>query len=679
MGALMRDYDWASHPLGNPELWQESLKTNIRLMLNSGFPMFIWWSNELYAFHNDPYLPALGDKHPQALGAPARLLWKEIWSDLEGMVNRIFQDGIPSFMESLLLYLERKGFAEETYWTFSYSPIYNDVGEVYGVFCACYETTKSVLDQRRLKSLKDISEAMSKVQHVDEACRVACDILVENKMDIPFNLIYLNNEEGTQARLVGQAGNFRKGFISEVLDLKGQTDKPCPMRQAFISKQSVIFDYPEDVSLSGASGKQAVVLPIFRSGQDKIIGFQISGINPHLEYDAEYKGFHSLMTGQISTAIDVVQAREEVARQREYLIQLFQQAPVGICIARGPEYVLDLVNPFVCEIWGKTEAEVLGKPVLEALPEIKDQGIMELLDQVRTTGIPYINNELPVEFIRNGKLETVYCNFIYHPMYNSAGEITGIIAVAINVNEQVQARHEMEALNKELLTTNADLDNFVYSASHDLKAPISNIEGLMQALIRNLPPQVHNEEKTQKLIGLIQGSIERFKKAVADLTQVSKVQREETKDVAVINLAEVLAEILPDFESLITDSNATIETSFAEDVSIRFSAKNMRSILYNLISNSLKYRSPERKPMITIATSSESEYYILSVEDNGLGMNMEDKGKIFSMFKRLHDHVEGSGVGLYIVKKIVENAGGRIEVESQVNQGSKFIVYFKKN
>ncbi|HEY4650800.1 MAG TPA: ATP-binding protein, partial [Pontibacter sp.] len=365
-------------------------------------------------------------------------------------------------------------------------------------------------------------------------------------------------------------------------------------------------------------------------------------------------------------------------RRQAYLNEIFQQAPVGITILRGPDYVVDLANPGVCEIWGKKYEEVIGKPILEALPEVSDQGIKELLDGVYNTGVPFLAHELPVKLERNGKLEDVYINFVYQAMRDDAGTIIGIIAVAISVNEQVEARKKIEGMNRELLAINADLDNFVYAASHDLKAPISNIEGLMKAFVDYLPEETLKLEEVQRVLRLIQHSVDRFKRAIADLTEVAKVQREDNEDIAKVSLKEVVQDIVLDFESLIKEKAATIETNLAPDAVIEFSAKNVRSIVYNLLSNALKYSSPQRQPHITLATECTLEFIILSVSDNGLGLNPADELKIFSMFKRLHDHVEGSGIGLYIVKRIVENAGGRIELESELGKGTTFRVYFKR-
>lgn len=682
MGALMRAYDWDNHPLGSPGHWPDSLKANLRLMLNSGFPMFIWWSEELYMFHNDAYLPALGNKHPVALGARATDLWAEVWEDLRDAIDHILKGGNPFYADSLQLQLNRKGFLEETYWTFSYSPAFNDKGEVEGIFCACTEVTNTVLNERRLKSLKDVSEKMSQFQTLEQAAQLTCDILHQDKEDTPFSMIYLLNGAGTAATLLGKGG-IAGDAVPSTIDLT-VSGADWDLKAIQDSLQMSVIDIKEfrrgiGKELELPDGLQKIaVLPVMRPGKDHLLGFFITGISPKLVYNAEYSGFHSLVAGQIATAITSVQAREELAHQQEYLKEIFHQAPVGIAIVRGPQHIIDLANPGVCEIWGRKAEDVLGKPVIEALPEVSDQGIIQLLDNVIQTGEPFIANELPVLLQRKGELETVYLNFIYHPLRDSKGIISGLIAVAIDISEQVKYRQSIEALNEELLATNADLDNFVYSASHDLKAPISNIEGLMHALVEYLPEETLQSDTVKRVIELIQSSVDRFKRTVTDLTDVAKIQREAGDDVGSLNLASIIKEVQLDFEPEIAASDALVETELDPDAIIQFSAKNLRSIIYNLLSNALKYRSPDRRPVIKIITETKSDYVVLSVIDNGLGIEQENINKIFSMFKRMHDHVEGSGVGLYIVKRIIENAGGSIEVKSEVGQGSIFKIFFKR-
>jgi PAS domain S-box-containing protein len=682
MSACMQAFDWDNHPLGNPAQWPESLKMNIRLILNSRFPMFIWWSRELYMFHNDAYLPALGNKHPAALGAHARQMWAEIWKDLGIVVDEILQGGSPFYAEALLLLLERKGFLEETYWTFSYSPAFDDQGQVNGIFCACSEVTATVLGERRLKSLKDVSEKMTEVQTLEEVSQLTCDLLLQNREDIPFCLIYLLNGATTTATLLAQAGTGPGTAPPAAIDL---TDSRCGglLARVLAAHQPVLLDLADltrEGNLSQTRGNkagQAALLPIMRPGLNQVIGFFIAGISPKLAYNADYSGFHALLAGQIATSITSVQAREALARQQVYLQEIFQQAPVGITILSGPQHTIDLANPGVCQIWGRKPEDVIGKPVIEALPEIAGQGIIQLLDQVILTEKPFIANELPILLEHDGQLKTVYLNFIYHPLRDVQGAVSGVIAVAIDISEQVKYRHSVEGLNEELLATNADLDNFIYAASHDLKGPIINIESLMKALVEDLPPETLQTAPIKQVIDMIQSSINRFKRAIADLTEVARTQRQAGDDVAIVNLAQAVQEVQLDFDSVIVQSGARIDLNLAPDVCIQFSAKNIRSIIYNLLSNALKYRSPLRQPHIIFTTKTTPDHVVLTVQDNGLGLDQNQEAKIFSMFKRLHDHVEGSGIGLYIVKRIVENAGGTIRVESEIGVGTTFRIYFR--
>ena len=246
------------------------------------------------------------------------------------------------------------------------------------------------------------------------------------------------------------------------------------------------------------------------------------------------------------------------------------------------------------------------------------------------------------------------------------------------LNEELTvSNEELSVSNHHLTLINADLDNFIYTASHDLKAPISNIEGLMSALMETLPPPIVKDEEVVMLTDLMKASISRFKKTILQLTDITQLQKEfnfESKEVVV---ADVLSEVLLDLQMVIQQNKATIHVHLDNDIKVYFSFKNLRSILYNLLSNAIKYRHAERNPEIHISYADTLGFQTLSVSDNGLGIDKSNNSKLFSMFVRLHDHVEGSGIGLYIIKKMLENAGGKIEVESEVNKGSTFKVYFK--
>jgi len=234
---------------------------------------------------------------------------------------------------------------------------------------------------------------------------------------------------------------------------------------------------------------------------------------------------------------------------------------------------------------------------------------------------------------------------------------------------------DLNEKNDILIKINTDLDNFIYTASHDLKAPIANIEGLTTMLDDFTSEPSFGNTEVISLIDMIKTSISKLKKTIMDLTEISKVQRMEKDDIASQNLNEIIEDVKVLLFDQIKKSNAEIRLDLDDCPSIEFSKRDIRSIVMNLLSNAIKYRS-ERKPVISIKCHKKDNYAILSVSDNGIGIDLK-QAKLFKMFKRFNTETEGAGIGLYIIKRIIDDAGGKIEVESEVGKGSTFSVYFK--
>ena len=278
-----------------------------------------------------------------------------------------------------------------------------------------------------------------------------------------------------------------------------------------------------------------------------------------------------------------------------------------------------------------------------------------------------------------------FYNFSYTPVFDEFRKTQAIVVIASDVTDQMLANQRLkesekllESKNIELIKINNDLDNFIYTASHDLRAPVANIEGLVTSLKSNLPSEIIDEE-TEMILELIDKSIIRFKNTILDLTEITKIQKGLDEDTDELNIEQIIEDVKLSIYDSIAKSDAKIQTDFIEVPTLKFSRKNLNSIIYNLLSNGIKYRDPKRRPEINISTHRIEGFVILTVQDNGLGISKENKSKMFSMFKRFHDHVEGTGIGLYIVKRIIDNAGGIIEVESEEGKGSTFKVFFKEN
>jgi Signal transduction histidine kinase len=269
-------------------------------------------------------------------------------------------------------------------------------------------------------------------------------------------------------------------------------------------------------------------------------------------------------------------------------------------------------------------------------------------------------------------------DIIITPIPDIFGMPEQLLVVARDITEYTLLQEELKTRNKELLKTNNDLDNFIYTASHDLRSPITNIEGLLHTLKVTLKSdQVEKLQEADAILGMIDKTINKFKRTILDLTEISKVQRTNEEDIHQINCSEIIEDVLFSIQDKVTESSAVIRIDTDACNHLIFSTKNFKSIVYNLLSNAIKYRHPDKTLEITVHTEKMNDTILLSIQDNGLGISPTHLPKLFSMFKRFHTHVEGTGIGLYIIKRIIDNAGGEITVESELNKGTTFNVFFK--
>lgn len=250
--------------------------------------------------------------------------------------------------------------------------------------------------------------------------------------------------------------------------------------------------------------------------------------------------------------------------------------------------------------------------------------------------------------------------------------INGAIITFNDITELKQTQWQLDKTIQNLMRINAELDNFVLSASHDLLAPLSNIEVSINLLNEAAISKVHLDEYLE----IINNSVKKFRSLIKEMSAIGRIQNE-THNVEPIGIAELIEEIKLSISDRIFSTEAEIETQIQVD-KIKFSKKNLRSVLFNLISNAIKYRSDKRTPHITISTKVELGFVVLSVQDNGVGISKKDQLKIFNIYHQLQHDIEGQGIGLYLVKRIVESAGAKIEVESEQGVGSTFRIYFKE-
>ncbi|RSK48768.1 sensor histidine kinase [Hymenobacter rigui] len=265
--------------------------------------------------------------------------------------------------------------------------------------------------------------------------------------------------------------------------------------------------------------------------------------------------------------------------------------------------------------------------------------------------------------------------------------VKGFYSLVTDVTEQVEARRQVEALNQELLArnqaieasnlkltqANADLDTFIYSASHDLRMPVANIEGLISALRQELLDEPVIKRDVEHILTMMDTAVTRFQATIGHITDIVH-QQNSNQGRQLLDLAALVEDVRLDLAPLLAEAQAELLVDVTSCPTLHSSPKDVRSIVFNLLSNALKYRSASRPARVQLWATCEASWLELRVQDNGLGLTPEQQSKLFGLFTRLHDHVEGSGVGLYSIKRLVENRGGSIGVESTLDVGSTFRV-----
>ncbi len=235
--------------------------------------------------------------------------------------------------------------------------------------------------------------------------------------------------------------------------------------------------------------------------------------------------------------------------------------------------------------------------------------------------------------------------------------------------------HDQKLRSEELNRVNEELDSFVYTASHDLKSPVSNLESLLTLIYSKYRDNLAAD--LQDVLGMMQKQVTKLKDVIRDLSDVSRIQKETVDKQKPVDLPQIFEECTLSNRELVQDTGAEVSARF-EVPTVYFAAAHLRSLMHNLLSNALKYTVPGRKPVIRIRTYRQQECWVLSVEDNGRGIKPEHTGKMFNMFTRFSRDRDGTGMGLYMVKRIAEKYGGRVAVETQEGSGTTFRVFLKE-
>jgi signal transduction histidine kinase len=410
MSRLVRAHDWAATSLGPMDQWPQSLKTVVDVLLTSRFSMWMGWGPELVFLYNDAYRrDTIGVKHPRALGRPFREVWAEIWDDLQPRIRAVLDEGIATWDEALMLLLERSGYREETYHTFSYSPIRDESGAVAGLLSVVMEETERVIGERRLATLRDLANELAGTTTEQDVFVAAQRVLATAAKDLPFTLTYLfdaaSNQDApaTAARLASTSGIDPAHPAAAARIEPATGDAAWPIDALLATGEPVVVDELEsrfDALPTGAWDRppsRAVLVPIARSGQEHPAGVFIAAINPYRAFDAAYAGFVDLVAGQIAASLANARAYEEERLRAQALIELDRAKT---------EFFSNVSHEF------RTPLTLLLGPAEDALADTetkpRDRERLEIIHRNGLRLLKLVNTLLDFSRIEAGRVQATY-------------------------------------------------------------------------------------------------------------------------------------------------------------------------------------------------------------------------------------------------------------------------------
>lgn len=422
MGKLMRSKDWSTTSLGSPDQWPQSLKTTLNIVINSRFPMFLWWGSELTCFYNDAYRPSLGQygKHPQILGEPAKEAWTEIWPVISPLIDHVLSTGEATWMEDQLIPIYRNGKLEDVYWTFSYSPVIDESGDITGVLVTCTETTEKIHTYKKLEESKD------QLHFAIEAAELGT-----------WDYNPLINKFTANARLKSWFGLSPENEIELDHAINAIAEKD---RQRTIAAINTALDYT-------SGGSYDVEYSIINPATNQEIIVKAKGKAWFNEQKLPIR-----FNGTLENVTEQVEARRKIEESEFRFRTLIEEASLATGLYIGRELKILYANDILIKVWGKT-TDVIGKTLAEAVPELKGQPFLGYLDNVYTTGEPYIGVEEKAWLHVDGKLQPFYFDFTYKPLRDLNGKVYGIHHMATDVTEKVKWKTALQESEKRFRNT----------------------------------------------------------------------------------------------------------------------------------------------------------------------------------------------------------------------------------
>lgn len=611
------------------------------------------------------------------------------------LLDTVFKTGIPYSQEEEILKLNVEDEERIKYVSFHYDPIFDNDGKVSGIIVAAQDITAQVTARLELEDSYTEQQAMNEeLASINEELATTNEELTETQSNLQQMVSNFEESENRLNSVVESAPFPIAVYIG-------------PEMRILLANQNIINVWGKGNDVIGKSYKE--LLPELA---EQTIFSQLDDVyktatpyharnrrvdllvdNSLLTYYFNYS-FTPLLDsegnvyGVMNTAADVTDlniAKLAVERNEKNLNDMILQAPVAMCILVGPDHVIKVANKLMVKLWGKETSDVLNKPVFEALPDARNQGLEEVMAKVYDTGVAFSTNEMPVTLLRNGKEEIVYQNFVYEPFKNSEGVVVGVIAITIDVTEQVVARQLIEQSEKELQITKSQLekeleagkqvqrqkDGFIGMASHELKTPLTSLTAIIQVANGKL-----KSSQDPFLASAMSKANIQIKRMTAMINGFLNVSRLESGKLVIdkqrFKIEALIAEIIDEVQFITKDH--ILQAGSCGDVDVIADREKIGSVLSNFLTNAVKY-SP-KGTSITVNCLQERDSITVTVKDQGMGLRPTDLEKVFDRYYRVESletlHIAGFGIGLFLSAEIIRYHDGKIWAESELGRGSTF-------
>jgi len=660
---LLGARDWHSSPLGPPESWPPELATAVSMALSSTFPMFVAWGPEQVFLYNDAYIPVLGEKHPAAFGKLFHRVWWEIWQDLKPIADRALA-GQSAFLEDMPLVMERKGYTEQTYFTFSYSPLHDGEGRVMGIYCTCIETTARVEAERRAAFELNLSDALRPMHSSEDAIAIASSLLgrelgVERVMygevDDERNTFYVPRDWKRSGRSDLSGNTFPIEAFGAEVAASGRAGEVIAITDVRLDPRTVEH---QQAYLMAMGVTASLLVPLVKSG--RLLAFLALGHeHPHRWSEAEIALARS-MAQRLWSAVDLARAQAALREERDRGQLILDSIAEGFVLIAEDWTVLE-VNDEGLRLTNRTAGEVVGRHHWEVWPEALDTPAGRMYQEVMATRMP---GRTEFQHIGPGA-SGGWFEVRAYPVRDG-----GIVGFFLDITERRLAEDRLREADQRK-------DEFLAMLAHELRNPLAPISAAADLLrIGRL-----DEQRVRQSSAIIGRQVRHMTSLVDDLLDVSRVTR------GLVTLArapvaartivdEAIEQVRPMFEARRQHLQVTLAAS---DATVLGDKARLVQVLANLLNNASKYTPEDRRIEIETGADAGGDALVLTVRDEGIGMDRELAPRVFDLFTqatRSSDRSQGGlGLGLALVKNLVELHGGSVVCDSPgPGRGSTFSV-----